>query len=266
MFSIRNFDRTTVINDTIKTKESVHLINFFQMKQSNYCLLIFICFISIACQHRVKSSVYQSRPILDYKEEVIVLPLYQSAPEDALVIGEVRIGDSGFSTNCGYDIAIEKAKLEARKLGGNAVKITEHKTPSPLSSTCHRIKAIVLYLENAESIELTEEIEPVIEGVDYAILNIYRPRGIGPLVSYDLYLGDSAIYRVKNRQKTTLYIKKEGYNSLWAKTESKTEIPINIKVGHTYYLRCSVTMGAIVGRPSLELVDSKTGKLEFNAM
>jgi len=31
-------------------------------------------------------------------------------------------------------------------------------------------------------------------------------------------------------------------------------------------VRCGIDMGAFVGRPSLELVDSSTGKAEFTAM
>jgi hypothetical protein len=51
---------------------------------------------------------------------------------------------------------------------------------------------------------------------------------------------------------------------LWAKTETREEIPINIELGREYYVRCSVRMGAFVGRPQLELVDPQFGKYEFD--
>lgn len=86
-----------------------------------------------------------------------------------------------------------------------------------------------------------------------------------PLVKFNLYLGDTVICKVRNNFKTTVHIKKDGLNTLWAKTESKSEVPIDIEFGKTYYLRCEVTMGALVGRPKLELVDNKTGKLEFES-
>jgi len=41
-------------------------------------------------------------------------------------LGKIKIGDTGFSTDCSYEKAIEIAELEARKVGGNAVKITKH--------------------------------------------------------------------------------------------------------------------------------------------
>ena len=62
-----------------------------------------------------------------------------------------------------------------------------------------------------------------------------------------------------------MYIKKDGLNTLWAKTEAKSQVPIDIKLGKTYYLRCGIAMGAFVGQPKLELVDSKAGKPEFES-
>jgi hypothetical protein len=46
----------------------------------------------------------------------------------------------------------------------------------------------------------------------------------------------------------------------------KTEIPIEIEFGKEYYIRCGVSMGAFVGKPSFTLVDNRTGKAEFDAI
>lgn len=92
---------------------------------------------------------------------------------------------------------------------------------------------------------------------------MYRFSGVGPAVSYDLHLGDEVVCRVKNNFKKSIQIKTTGAVTIWAKTEAKSEIPVTIEPGHTYYVRCSVTMGAFVGHPLLELVDYQTGKSEF---
>ena len=76
-------------------------------------------------------------------EEVKVIGLKDPMPAHAEEIGSVKIGDSGFSTDCGWDIALEKAVNEARKKGGNAIKIIKH-TPPNMGSTCHRITALIL--------------------------------------------------------------------------------------------------------------------------
>lgn len=234
------------------------------MKKLHGLMIISALIFFSSCNPKISTSISKSYPALDYKQEVVVFGLDQPEPDNAEVLGQVKIGDAGLSTNCGYDIVMDKAKLEARKAGGNAIKIIEHKPPTAMGSECHRITARILKVENIENYTPKAE-EEVLLNVDYAILNVYRYSGTGALVSYDLYLGDSVICRVKNNFKTTLHIEKDGLNSLWARTEAKSEVPIDIKMGKTYYLRCEITMGAFVGRPKLELIDSKTGKAEFES-
>ncbi|MGI6479050.1 MAG: hypothetical protein ACOX0M_06365 [Salinivirgaceae bacterium] len=215
-----------------------------------------------SCNPRVSTSISKTYPPIDYKQDVVVIGLNQPEPDNSEVLGQVKIGDTGFTTNCDFSTVVDKAKLEARKTGGNAIKIIEHKPPTAMGSSCHRITAKILKVKDIENFAQKEE---ELLDVDYAILNVYRYGGYGAAVNFDLYLGDSVICRVINNFKTTLYIKKDGRNTLWAKTEAKSEVPINVKMGKTYYLRCSIGMGAFVGRPQLELVDNKTGKIEFES-
>lgn len=217
-----------------------------------------------ACNPKISTSLSKNYPPTDYKQDILILGLNDEIPINSEDLGEIKIGDGGFTTNCGYDVVIEAAKLEARKAGGNAIKITEHKLPSALGSSCHRIKARVLKISDTSLLSQNDSNQTRFEG-DYAILNVYRYSGMGTFVGYDLYLGDSAICRVSNKFKTSIKITKDGLNSLWAKTEAKVEVPINVKFGMEYYLRCGISMGAFVGRPKLELVDSKTGKQEFES-
>jgi hypothetical protein len=51
---------------------------------------------------------------------------------------------------------LEKAKNEARKNGANAIKITEHILPNFYGSSCHRIKAQLLKIENVEEENLVK--------------------------------------------------------------------------------------------------------------
>ena len=224
----------------------------------------FVCVLT-GCNPKVSTNISKSYPTTAFDAEIAVIELEQTMPNGAEVLGSVKIGDTGFTTNCDYSNVLELAKLEARKVGGNAIKITEHNFPTAMGSSCHRITASILHLENVEAYLPKDEDDAVIPDVDYAILNVYRYSGAGSAVSYDLHLGDSVVCRVKNNYKTTLHIKKSGLNTLWAKTEAKSEVPITLKPGHTYYLRCGVKMGAFVGHPHLELIDNKTGKSEFES-
>ncbi len=219
-----------------------------------------------SCNPKISTSLVKSYPPIDYRQEIVVIGLNDTVPDSSETLGVVKIGDTGFSTNCGYDIVINIAKLEARKAGGNAIKITEHIPPSIMGSSCHRITAKIIKIKNIESYKPDkDEGQEILKDVDYAILNVYRYNGAGALLNYDLYLGDSVICRVKNNFKTTLHIKKDGLNTLWARTETKAEVPINIQFGKAYYLRCGVTIGFFVGHPHIELINWKTGTIEFDS-
>ena len=229
-------------------------------------LFIFILILPVcACNPKVSTSLSKRYPALDYREDVLVLGLDQEEPDDAEFIGLVKVGDTGFSTNCGYDVALDKAKNEARKAGGNVIKIIDHKPPSIMGSSCHRITARILRVPNPGKLVDVKE-EEHLAAVEYAVLNVYRYGGVGALVGYDLHLGDSVICRVTSNFKTSIQIKKLGRNSLWAKTESKSEIPVNIQAGRVYFVRCGIKMGVLVGRPVIELVDKNTGSSEFNSI
>lgn len=219
-----------------------------------------------SCSPKVSTSISKKYETLDYREEVHIFGIKDAVPANAEVLGQMKIGDSGFTTNCGWDVVISLAKSEARKIGGNAIKITSHKPPSAMGSTCHRITANILKVENFDNRDVIAVVDSSLINADYALLHIYRHGGAGSLVGYNLHLGDSVIHRVTNKSKETIKIKKDGLNTIWAKTEAKAEESINIKFGHEYYIRCGIAMGAFVGRPTIEIVDNQLGRLEFQAI
>jgi hypothetical protein len=228
--------------------------------KKTFLFLWLSAFLLSACGPRVISSIQQSASPLDYREDVLVLQAAHVIPEGAQALGSVEIKDSGFSMKCNYDIALAKAKEEARKAGGNAIQIIEHKLPD-LVSSCHRITANVYSIENKEQAmaQLTE-VEEIVEDRPYALLHVFRNPGVGGAVAYNLYLGDSLLCRVKPRSKYTIKIPQQGSFELWAKTESKASVEVDIQSGRDYYLQCQVGMGVMVGRPVLTLVDSGLGK------
>jgi len=106
---------------------------------SMYILVILLC----SCGAQVNSKITKSYPTLAYNEEVIVFGLNDDIPMDVEHLGTVKVGDSGFSTQCNYETVLDQAKLEARKVGGNAIKIMKHNKPN-IWSSCHRITVEVL--------------------------------------------------------------------------------------------------------------------------
>ncbi|GHU69104.1 hypothetical protein FACS189413_07390 [Bacteroidia bacterium] len=234
------------------------------MNKSFFYLGILLVF--IACSPRISTIVNKNYAALDYLEEVHVFGVEEPAPANAEQLGVVKIGDTGFSTNCDWNVVIDKAKLEARKIGGNALKITKHTPPNVFGSSCHQIAADILRVENWSDVAFTVETDSALIGADYALLHVYRQSGLGMAVSYDVHLGDNVICRARNKWKETILIYQDGLNTLWARTEAKSEIPIDIQFGKEYYIRCSVETGFFMGRPKLEIVDNRTGKAEYNSI
>jgi hypothetical protein len=235
------------------------------MKRNSFFLIGYILILS-SCAPKISTTISKNYPVLDYRDEVRVLGLQDPVPTNSEELGVVKIGDNGFSTHCGWDDVIDIAIIEARKAGGNAIKITEHIPPSVMGSSCHRITAKILKVEDFDNLPTAGIGDSPLLNADYALLHVYRHNGFGALVSYDLHLGDTVICRVSNKWKKSIKIRKDGLNTLWAKTEAKEELPIDIKLGNEYYIRCSVTMGVLVGRPKLELIDNQTGKFENQSM
>ena len=232
------------------------------MFQKSTIASLFALLLIAGCAPKIKTNISQKYQPLDYREEVWVLPKDSAGMGLAEVLGTVKVGDAGMTTNCSYTVVLEKAKEEARKSGGNAVRVIEHKTPDFMSS-CHRITAEVLRI-SPDQVAALKQVETEADSlIDHAILYVYRNGGAGALVSYNLSLGDSVICRVTNKFRQKIEIRTEGTQELWAKTESKASIPLDIKKGRTYYIRCGIGMGVVVGRPTLDLVDRRTGKVEY---
>jgi uncharacterized protein YndB with AHSA1/START domain len=113
-------------------------------------------------------------------------------------------------------------------------------------------------LMNIGSNEHLEEGTSSLSDNDYAVLHLSRPKKlVGAMISYDVNLDDTVVYRAKNDSKTSIKIIREGKHVLSAKTESRATLPINVIFGEEYYVQCSLGMGFFVGHPKLELVKTE---------
>jgi len=263
------FDILTHTNELAKSFEKMkYSKSNLNAKMKQLSILLIGCMLMLSsCGPKISTTIAKNYSSTDYREEVRVFGLQDPIPTNFEELGIVKIGDTGFSTNCAWEFVIDKAKIEARKVGGNALKITEHTPPSLFGSSCHRITAKILKVDNFDNLPpANTPVDSTLVNADYALLHFYRNSGVGALINYDLHLGDTILCRGRNKWKKTIKVKKDGLNTLWAKTESKEELPINIKMGNEYYIRCSLTMGLFVGRPKLELVDSQTGRFEFESI
>jgi hypothetical protein len=105
---------------------------------------------------------------------------------------------------------------------------------------------------------------PVHDSTKYATLYVYRERNMmGSMVGYDLHEDDSVICRVKNNSKFIIKLYKEGPTEIWAKTEKKVAVHINVEFEKEYYIKCGVKPGWVQARAQLDLVYPGQGKLDF---
>lgn len=111
-------------------------------------LLLLVTVIFCSCSPKIRTSVSEKHEKLNETNKVVVFNAKSELPSNYSKIGTTKIGDSGFTTNCDLNTVLEKAKIEARKNGANALLITEHLYPSTFGSTCHRITADLLRIEN----------------------------------------------------------------------------------------------------------------------
>lgn len=108
--------------------------------------------------------------VLDPSRPIEVLGVAEPTPEGAVTVGTVKIGDTGFSTSCGWERVLSEARNEARKAGGDLLKLTSHVPPN-FGSSCHRITALILRADPAVMAALALRKEAVVDTTwDHAML------------------------------------------------------------------------------------------------
>lgn len=133
------------------------------MKRIIYLLLIFVTSIVLSCSPKVATIVDKGYSPLVKTSKVLVLKETDQMPSNTESLGIVKISDSGVSTKCGYTTVIEKAKEEARKIGGNIIKITDHIKPNFFGSSCHQITALMLKTDDLNNISFEKKNEEPLE-------------------------------------------------------------------------------------------------------
>ena len=106
-----------------------------------------------------------------------------------------------------------------------------------------------------------QTVETVPDGM--GLIYIYREKQfIGGGVSYDVKVGETVITTLHNGGYVP-YIVKPGEVELWAKTEARAAVTVDVKAGEVFYVKGEVGVGFIVGRPHLRVVAREKGEKEI---
>ncbi len=213
---------------------------------------------------------------LNEHDPVIVLTEKETLPENSEFIGYIKVGDSGFTIDCGYIKVIEDATASARKAGANIIHIEELKEPDFLGSTCYRLKAKIYRNLNPVAIAEIKEFgikknrSRLPEDSDYALIYFYRPKiSVAVLGSFGYKIKnekDSVIGRVRGGEKFVYKTKEFGVLSFSATSETREEIEIQVEKGKEYFVRCGATPGIVTVRPQLAITENQIGQKEFEAL
>ncbi len=217
---------------------------------------LILCF---SCSPKVTTYVRKSTEATKPKDNIRVYGIYEQEPEKYEMLGVVKVDGRG-SENCKYSGVIDHARIEAHKIGGDAIKITKHFMPDEYN-TCHRIVAKIIDTKSngIKDMQLTN----IPDTANYSVLHLYRPSGAGFLVTYQVNLGDTALCRMENNTYNSVNVTNINDSIIWARTEVKVKTPIKLEKGNEYFIKCMIGTGFFVGRPVIEVVDNNIGYYEF---
>ena len=200
------------------------------MKIIKFAIIVSLTLILTACASTISTTrtSYNVSPT-PISEPILVYGIKDALPVNSQNIGTIRIGDSGFSVNCGWEQVIEKAKNACRNMGGNGIQLISVEEPD-ISSTCYRITANVWkspqkeYIE--KSIEKTGYTEVKLKeewnsnGID-AVEGIYETIGANQSAKYTV-----AIKKMNNIEYNIIYLNGAltEYKDIWSAGDLKAKI------------------------------------------
>jgi hypothetical protein len=111
---------------------------------------------------------------------------------------------------------------------------------------------------------LGKQFEPVASmAADKATVYVYRPsRWAGGGVFYTVNAGSAPIAKLYNGGYFP-YTASPGELELWAQTESKSSVTLDLKAGDVKYVKGTIGIGFFIGRPTLSVMDAANGQEEI---
>lgn len=95
------------------------------------------------------------------------------------------------------------------------------------------------------------------------LVYFYRPSSfVGGGVAYEIRSGDTVITKLYNGGYYP-YFSPPGEHEFWARTESKSSVTLDVLPGQVYYVKGTVGVGFVAGRPHLMVVAPDVAEREI---
>ena len=114
------------------------------MKQVLLTTILFMGIFMTSCAPKVGRIITKSYQPTQENVEVNVYFNKDDIKTNVEALGIISAGDGGLTTKCDSLTIINLLKTETRKIGGDALYITEHIRPNFWGSSCHQMTATVL--------------------------------------------------------------------------------------------------------------------------
>jgi hypothetical protein len=106
------------------------------------------------------------------------------------------------------------------------------------------------------------------DSTQYTTVYLYRPENFfGIFVGFTLKQDKKKIGKLRNNSVHVVKIYQPSDVIFSARTfEKESKVPLTIEMNKTYYLKCTIRLGFIIGHPKLRLVDTSVGRKECLAI
>lgn len=128
----------------------------------NIFYILIIAFLISSCNYRIVRSGYKAKKFDSASCEIVIQKNTTVSDSIATKVGEIKLGETGFTTICNEARAIYVLKKEACSINADLIIITKEKRPG-FHSTCYRCRAEFYKLnstENSEEIKSDEAYQP----------------------------------------------------------------------------------------------------------
>lgn len=242
------------------------------MRRMFYLLLASGFLYQCAQKSSPSTTAFRANPLPD-SIAVFMLQPDELVPDNSKFVREIQMGQSLFSSNCGYKNLMNYARFTAKQSGANLIHLTQINKPA-MGNGCYHVTARLYSNFEAEDLKKLADRQKAAnqsklpKDADYAIVNFYRPKNYeGAIVSYSIKVdGKETIGKSSNGHFFQYKVTQFGKHRFSGKTGKQDFVVINVEKGQEYYVRCGVTKGSNIALPDMYVIENYVGEREMSEL